>query len=107
MYFYSLRIKPKHAVLPTRSKFGDGTQQVVVDDWRGVLRLLPADWRGGRWGDQELLIWLGRLQARTPYVDGLRENDRCQGWQRLSIKRDAITSPVGSFECTRLEMMEP
>lgn len=53
------------------SQLRDGTQQVIVDDWCGVLRLFPADRRRGRRWDQELLIWLGRLQTRTSYVDRL------------------------------------
>lgn len=60
-------------VLPPWPQFRDGTKQVIVDDRGGVLRLFPADWRGSRRRDQELLLWLGRLQPRTPYVHRLSE----------------------------------
>lgn len=60
-----------HNVLYTWPQFRDGTKQVIVDDRGGVLRLFPADWRGSRRRDQELLLWLGRLQPRTPYVHRL------------------------------------
>lgn len=60
-------------ILVAWSKFGDGTEQVIVDNRCGILRLFPPDWRRSRGGDQELFIWLRRLQARTSYVDGLGE----------------------------------
>lgn len=58
-------------IMYTWPQFRDGTKQVIVDDRCGVLRLRPADWRGSRRRDQELLLWLGRLQTRTPYVNRL------------------------------------
>lgn len=57
----------------TWSQFGDGTQQVIVDNRCGIVRLLPADRRRGRRRDEELLLWLGRLQTRTSYVDRLED----------------------------------
>lgn len=62
----------RYTVSYTWSELGDGTQQVVVDDWRGVLGLFPAHWGGGRGGDQELLLWFRGLQPWTPDVDRLQ-----------------------------------
>lgn len=56
----------------TWSELRDGTQQVIVDDRHGVLRLFPAHRGGGRGGDQELLLWFRGLQSWTPNVDGLQ-----------------------------------
>lgn len=56
----------------TWSQLRDGTQQVIVDDRHGVLRLFPANRRGGRGGDQELLLRFRGLQSWTPNVDGLQ-----------------------------------
>ena len=72
----------------TWSELWDGTQQVVVHHGHGVLRLLPADGGGGRGGDQELLIGLGRLQPRTPDVDRLQdERDRLEFGSQFSNKQ--------------------
>lgn len=57
----------------TWSQFGDGTQQVIVDNRCGIVRRLPADRRRGRRRDEELLLWLGRLQTRTSDVDRLKD----------------------------------
>lgn len=62
-----------HWVFSTWSQFGDGTQQVVVDNRCGVVRLLPAHRRWGRRRDEELLLWFGRLQTRTSDVDRLED----------------------------------
>jgi len=48
----------------TRSERGDCTQQVVVDDGRGVVALAPARRRRGRRRDQKLFAGLGRRQVR-------------------------------------------
>lgn len=60
-------------VLLARSQFGDGAQQVVVDDGRGVVRLLPPDRRRGRGRDQELLLRFGRLETGAADVHRLCE----------------------------------
>lgn len=79
-------------ILLARPEFGDGAQQVVVDDGRGIVRLFPPHRGRGRGGDQELLLWFGRLQAGAANVHRL-----CEVEPHLSAVEAALVQPEPRF----------